>query len=81
MRANTTPSQQEEPVILDVAGAALRPSYRDVLHALLGGLSEKEIAAGRRLSRHTIHEYVKAVYRHFGVSSRAQLLSRFIRVA
>jgi hypothetical protein len=31
------------------------------------------------VSKSTVHEYVMAVYRHFGVSSRAELLSRFFR--
>jgi hypothetical protein len=31
------------------------------------------------LSRSTVHEYVMAVYRHFAVSSRAELLARFLR--
>jgi DNA-binding CsgD family transcriptional regulator len=31
------------------------------------------------ISRHTVHDYVKSVYRRFGVSSRAELLARWVR--
>jgi hypothetical protein len=33
------------------------------------------------LSVNTVHEYVTALYRHFGVCSRAELLARFLRRA
>jgi DNA-binding CsgD family transcriptional regulator len=57
----------------------LSPRLRQTLDALLEGNSEKEAALRLRLSVHTIHEYVTALYRHFGVSSRAELLARFLR--
>ena len=44
----------------------------------MAGKSEKEIAELTALSIHTIHDYVKALYRHFHVSSRSELLARFI---
>jgi DNA-binding CsgD family transcriptional regulator len=43
------------------------------------GDSEKQLAARLGLSRATIHQYVTALYRHFGVSSRAQLLALAIK--
>lgn len=46
------------------------------LKLLLQGKSEKEVASTLGLSPHTIHVYVKALYRHWGVGSRAELLSR-----
>jgi hypothetical protein len=51
----------------------------ETLQCLLDGDSEKQAAARMRLSRETVHQYVKALYRHFGVSSRAELLAHFIR--
>jgi DNA-binding CsgD family transcriptional regulator len=61
------------------APAGLSPRGRQTLESLLRGDSEKETALRLGLSVHTIHEYVTALYRHFGVSSRAELLARFLR--
>lgn len=52
---------------------------RTVLTLLIQGLSRKEIAAGLKISEHTANEYVKQVYRHFGVRSQAQLMKRFLQ--
>jgi hypothetical protein len=48
------------------------------LQYLLAGDSEKQIANRLRLSQHTVHVYVKALYRRHSVSSRGELLARFI---
>jgi DNA-binding NarL/FixJ family response regulator len=56
----------------------LSPRMRQTLDELLAGSSEKEIAARLGLSRHTIHVYVKALYRGFEVNSRGELLARFV---
>ncbi len=53
----------------------LAPRLRVTLRALVRGLSEKQVAAELQLSPHTVHEYVKALYRHFDVSSRSELLA------
>jgi DNA-binding NarL/FixJ family response regulator len=52
---------------------------RDVLNCLLDGDSEKQVATRLRLSRETVHQYVKVLYRHYQVSSRAELLARVLR--
>lgn len=57
----------------------LPPRYRPTLELLLRGSSEKEVAAERNLSIHTVHEYVKKIYEHFGVSSRPKLLALWIQ--
>jgi DNA-binding CsgD family transcriptional regulator len=57
----------------------LSPRLRETLRLLLNGDSEKEIAAKLELSRHTVHVYVKGLYRHFGTSSRAELLARWVK--
>ena len=40
------------------------------------GASEKQIALQLELSRHTVHNYVKALHQRFGVSSRGELLAK-----
>jgi len=57
----------------------LSPRLRQTLASLLEGDSEKQGAARLSLSRATTHEYVTALYRHFKVGSRAQLLAHVIR--
>ncbi len=54
----------------------LAPRLIQVLELLRQASSEKQIAAELGLSPHTVHGYVKQLYRHFGVSSRAELLTR-----
>lgn len=54
----------------------LPPRLQQTLAELMGGLSEKEIASKLGLSRHTIHNYVKALHQRLGVSSRGELLAR-----
>lgn len=51
---------------------------RQVLAALTAGMAENQVAAGLGISQHTVHIYVKALYRRFGVSSRSELLARWI---
>jgi DNA-binding NarL/FixJ family response regulator len=53
----------------------LSPRLRQTLACLLDGDSEKQLAARVGLSQATVHQYVTALYRHFGVRSRAQLLA------
>jgi DNA-binding CsgD family transcriptional regulator len=64
---------------LPPAAAKLSPRLRQTLERLLAGDSEKEIAARFGRSRHTIHVYVKKLYERFNVSSRGELLARFVR--
>ena len=53
---------------------ALSPRLQQTPACLLDGDSEKQLAARLGLSRATIHQYVTALYRYFGVTSRAHLL-------
>ena len=57
---------------------ALAPRLRRVLDRLLLGESEKEVGLSLSLSQHTVHGYVKELYRQFGVSSRAELMARWV---
>lgn len=59
-----------------LVGLPRRP--RQVLGLLLEGRSEQEIADALALSKATVHEHATRLYRHFGVSSRGELLSMFI---
>ena len=52
---------------------------RQVLKCLLEGDTDKQVAARLGVSSHTAHQYVKAVFRHFGVGSRSELLVRWIK--
>lgn len=55
----------------------LSKRLRETLSLLLDGRSEKEVASALRLGSRTIHDYVTALYQHFHVSSRAELLAYF----
>jgi DNA-binding CsgD family transcriptional regulator len=65
--------------LADVFGptiTTLSPRMRQVLACLLEGESEKQAAARLGVSRHTIHEHVKRLHKHFGVASRGELLCK-----
>ena len=57
---------------------ALSPRLYVTLQRLMAGDSEKQVAYHLGLSHHTIHGYVKAIYRHFGVSSRGELFAHCV---
>ena len=57
---------------------SLSPRERETLKHLLAGLGEKQIAARMGVRYNTVHHYVKALHRHFGVSTRAELLARWV---
>lgn len=61
------------------AGPPLSRRERQTLELLLDGGSEKQIANGLAISRHTVHVYVKSLYKRFGVNSRPELLAKWIR--
>lgn len=74
------------PLVGRALVAAAEPSpetlsarLRQTLACLLEGDSEKQVAARLSLSLPTTHQYVTALYRHFGVQSRAQLLAYVIK--
>lgn len=57
----------------------LPPRLQETLRCLLDGDGEKQAAARMGLSRETVHQYVTALYRHYRVASRAELLVRVLR--
>jgi DNA-binding CsgD family transcriptional regulator len=63
----------------DPSAADLAPRVRQTLQCLLEGDSAKQVARRLGISRETVNHYVKTLYRHFGVHSRAELLARYLR--
>jgi DNA-binding CsgD family transcriptional regulator len=59
--------------------ADLPPRARQVLRCLLEGDSDKQIGLRLGLLRHTVNQYAKRIFAHFGVGSRAELLARWVR--
>lgn len=51
---------------------------KQVLRAICRGLAEGQIAGALKISVHTVHVYVKHLYRKFGVESRSDLMAVFI---
>jgi len=61
-----------------VAATPLTPTERAVLHLLLTGLAEKQIAVELERSYHTVHECVTTIFRKFGVNNRAALMALWL---
>lgn len=59
--------------------AVLAPRERQVLMCLLRGDSEKQAGLRLGLTRNTVNQYAKRIYRHFGVTSRAELMARWLK--
>ncbi len=57
----------------------LGPRLITVMNLLLQGVARKDIAEHLRISPHTVNDYVKTVYRRFGVRSQPELMRRFFR--
>jgi DNA-binding CsgD family transcriptional regulator len=57
----------------------LSPRLRQTLACLLEGDSEKQVASRLGLSVPTVHQYVTALYKRFGVRSRGQLMAHALR--
>jgi pSer/pThr/pTyr-binding forkhead associated (FHA) protein len=57
---------------------ALSQAQTRVLEQLLGGFAEKQVASRLCLSQHTVHNHVRAIFKTFGVHSRAELLAAFV---
>ena len=63
----------------DARVSALPPRLKPVLKHLLQGEGEKQVAANLGLSRHTVHDYIKSLYRQLGVCSRGELMAAFVQ--
>ena len=63
---------------LHVSEEVLTRSERRMLHELLSGASEREIAARLHLTPGTVHQYTVRIFRKFGVSGRAEFMSLWL---
>jgi DNA-binding CsgD family transcriptional regulator len=59
--------------------ADLPPRARQVLRCLLDGDGDKQVAARLGIRPLTVNHHVKHIYAHFGVTTRAELLARWVR--
>lgn len=57
-------------------GVSMTRRERETLELLLTGAARKQIAARMGVSLHTVHDYVKAVFKKLGVNSRAELMAK-----
>jgi len=70
----------ELPGEVEPLAESLTPRQRVVLAQLIDGCSARQIAANLGLSLHTANDHIKAIYKHFEVQSRAELMRRFMQV-
>jgi DNA-binding CsgD family transcriptional regulator len=63
----------------DPSPADLPPLARRVLRCFLEGDTGKQVAARLGLTRHTVNWYAKIIFRHFGVTSRTELVARWVK--
>jgi DNA-binding CsgD family transcriptional regulator len=59
----------------------LTQRQRQVLFFLLAGDSIKQVAAKLEISAHTVNDYVKLIHKYYNVSSRGELLSKFLSIS
>jgi DNA-binding CsgD family transcriptional regulator/GAF domain-containing protein len=64
---------REQPGIAPGAIAALTPREREVAALVVHGYGDREIAKQLYLSRHTVSQHVKSIYRKLNVNSRVGL--------
>ncbi len=57
----------------------LYPRHRTILNLLCEGWSRKKIAGQLGLSVNTVHGYTKVIFKHFGVHSQSELVTRFTK--
>jgi len=71
--------QPPRMTVLETELNRLPPRLQQTMQSLLSGDSEKQAAAKMGVSPHTVHVYVKTLYRKYNVSSRGELLSKWVR--
>jgi len=77
MKAPTLASMLETATAPALPRCDLSRRLRQTLDALITtGDSEKQIADRLGISPHTAHQYVKTLFRRFGVNSRAELMAK-----
>jgi FixJ family two-component response regulator len=66
----------QNPATAPAVAAGLSPRVQQTLERLMRGACPKEIAVDLGISVHTTRQYVKTLYRHFDVSTRAELIAK-----
>ncbi len=56
---------------------SLSNRQRVIMEMLVHGYSRNKVAEHLQLSPHTVNDYVKGIFRHFGVHSQAELINHF----
>jgi DNA-binding CsgD family transcriptional regulator len=57
----------------------LSPVEHEIVRLLVEGHSEKEVGTCLHLGQHSVHSHVKRIYQRLGISSRAELVSWYLR--
>jgi DNA-binding CsgD family transcriptional regulator len=81
LEIKTTPfSSEQGPGELEVVPnpEALTAAQRRVFDHVLRGEPEKLIARRLDISRHTVHNHVRSIFRSFGVHSKIELIGKFV---
>jgi len=66
------------PLLFKSIPASLSRRQREVLLGLIEGNGEKQIATHLNISVHTVHIYIKGIYKHYCVHTRTELFSKCI---
>ena len=66
------------PATQETGLSRLTPREREVLIHLLGGDGKQQIAAKLALSVHTVGDYMKAIYKRLSVTTRGELMAKFL---
>jgi DNA-binding CsgD family transcriptional regulator len=69
------PAPQHDLISMLLRLHGLTARQRDVAQLLMGDRRADEIAARLHISRHTLHDHVKAIYIKLGVQSRVELMA------
>jgi DNA-binding CsgD family transcriptional regulator len=94
LHAHSAPASDDDPALVTVLElnrerqaispvrlAGLTPREADVAVEVANGLTDREIADALSLSRHTVSQYVKRIYRKLGVDSRVALTRALLGVS
>lgn len=64
---------------IDDANGHLSPREMQTLRALAHGYSYREVAVNHRVSRHTVGDHVKSIYRKLRVNSRTEAINQALK--
>jgi DNA-binding CsgD family transcriptional regulator len=58
---------------------ALSPRQREIMHLVVTGLSDKEIAARLQVSPHTVRTHLQRLYAQHGLRNRAEAAANWTK--